>query len=315
MTAPPCRPPPRSSRATLFTLGALIALAAASMAQAAPPAQIRLATWNLEWLLTPQTSLTLRQRCRRGERRLPCDIVQDRPRSAADIGALGRYASALRADVVALQEVEGAAAAALIFHGYGFCFTQRRDVQNVGFAIRDGVAFHCEPDVRSISLGDRVRRGAALTLFPGEPGEMHLLAVHLKSGCSRDPLDSPARSCRQLADQAPAVAQWIDAQRAAGHAFAVLGDFNRDLRAEADEQNGLWAQFGHALVDAGAGTAFRACHGGQPFTRYIDYILVGGGLATRLRSGSFSRHVYTDRDAHHFRLSDHCPLSVSLRLR
>ena len=160
-----------------------------------------------------------------------------------------------------------------------------------------------------------------MTLLPGEPREMRLLAVHLKSGCSREPLDSPAPSCRQIADQGPAIALWVRAETAAGHAFAVLGDFNRDLRAEAGERSGIWSQLTQdlpreaPLVDAGAGTAFRACHGGQPFTRYIDYILLGGGLDSRLQPGTFSRHVYDDRDAHQLRLSDHCPLSVLLRLR
>jgi len=110
-------------------------------------------------------------------------------------------------------------------------------------------------------------------------------------------------------------------QAAAGHAFVLLGDFNRDLRDEADERDGLRSQLddalpaGTPLVDAGGATAFRACHSGQPFTRYIDYILLGGAAAAWIRPGSFTRHVFDDRDAHHFRLSDHCPLSISLRLR
>jgi len=304
-------------------LAALLALATAACGtvQAGGARDLRLATWNLEWLLSPDTALALRQRCLGGERRLPCDVVQDRPRSAADLGALRRHGATVRADVVALQEVEGPAAAALLFPDHRFCFTQRRDVQNVGFAIREGVPFRCDPDVESVSLGDRVRRGAAVTLFPGEARELHLLAVHLKSGCSRDRLDARSRSCRQLAGQAPAVARWVREQADAGHAFALLGDFNRDLRDEPDAGRGLWSQLqqalpaGVTLVDAGAGTPFRACHSGQPFTRYIDYILVGGPAVRWLRPGTFARHVYDDRDAHHFRLSDHCPLSISLRLR
>lgn len=309
------------ARIALLSGVALACLVACVRAPAATPPQIRIATWNLEWLISPDDALALRQRCRRGEKRLPCDVVQDRARSAADFDALARYAAGLRADVVAVQEVDGPAAARRVFPDARFCFTQRRDLQNVGFAIRAHVPFRCEPDVQSISLDDRVRRGAAVTLYPGDAREIRLLAVHLKSGCSREPLDSRARNCRQLAGQAPGVASWIAEQAAAGRAFAVLGDFNRDLRAESEAGTGLWAQLvagtpaGAPLVDAGAGTAFRACHSGQPFTRYIDYILVGGGLAARLRPDSFTRHVYDDRDAHHFRLSDHCPLSVALRLR
>lgn len=300
-------------RRTVCSLLAVLAWPAAAV----QPAQLRIATWNLEWLLTPETSLALRVRCLRGERRLPCDVAQDRPRSAADFGALAREASRLDADVVALQEVEGASAAARVFSGYRFCFTQRRDWQNVGFAIRAGLPYRCDPDETQLSLDDQVRRGAVVTLFPEGPNEMHLLAVHLKSGCSREPLDGSANACRLLARQAPGVARWIRQQAAAGHAFAVLGDFNRDLRAEAAAGAGLWASFtgGAALADAGSGTPFRACHSGQPFTRYIDYILLGTGLSTRAVPGSFVRQAYRDRDAHQFRLSDHCPVAVAVRLR
>jgi endonuclease/exonuclease/phosphatase family metal-dependent hydrolase len=290
-------------------------------APAAAPATLRLATWNLEWLLSPQTARDLRVRCQRGERRLPCDVVQISARSDADYRALGRQAALLAADVVALQEVEGAEVAARLFAGYDFCFTQRRDWQNVGFAIRKGIAHRCAPDVLAISLADRVRRGAALTLFPGEARELHLLAVHLKSGCSRDDLQSSLASCRVLARQGPGLAAWVDAQVAAGRAFAVLGDFNRDLRAEQSAHAGLWAQLADGqprdeqLRDAGAGTAFVPCQTGQPFTRYIDYIVLGGPLAARQVAGSFARQRYKDVDAHRFRLSDHCPLSVAVRLR
>jgi endonuclease/exonuclease/phosphatase family metal-dependent hydrolase len=290
-------------------------------ATSAAGAQIRLATWNLEWLVSPGTALALRTRCLRGERRLPCDVVQDAARSAADFHALAREASKLDADVVALQEVEGPDAAARVFPRHRFCFTGRHDLQNVGFAIRAGIPYRCDADETRLSLGDRVRRGAALTLFPGESRELHLLAVHLKSGCSRDSLDSAAGSCALLRRQAPGVASWIEAQAAAGHQFGLLGDFNRDLRAERLSRSGLWEAFAqsaspHAvLADAGGDAPFIPCHSGQPFTRYIDYILLGGALAGRAAPRTFTRHAYRDRDAHQFRLSDHCPLSVDLMLR
>jgi hypothetical protein len=69
------------------------------------------------------------------------------------------------------------------------------------------------------------------------------------------------------------------------------------------------------LRDAGAGTPFVACQSGQSFTRYIDYILLGGVVTSLQEPRSFSRQPYRDVDAHRFRLSDHCPLSVRLRLR
>jgi endonuclease/exonuclease/phosphatase family metal-dependent hydrolase len=294
----------------------------ACIGHAAPPATLKLATWNLEWLMTPQTQLDLRLRCQRGERRrLPCDVVQGRPRSEADYRALGRHAAMLDADVVAVQEVADARAAALVFPGYDFCLTARRNWQNVGFAIRRGLAHRCDPDVDDISLDDRVRRGAAMTLFPGTASELRLLSLHLKSGCNREPLDSGRSSCRVLQSQAPGLARWIDAQVRSGHPYVLIGDFNRDLRADRAARAGLWVRMAdgsprdEALDDAGAGSPFVTCQAGQTFTRYIDYILLGGGAAAWQEPRSFTRHPYRDVDAHRFRLSDHCPLSVRLKLR
>ena len=106
------------------------------------------------------------------------------------------------ADVIALQEVDGPDAAKLVFPNHEFCFSSRVHVQNIGFAVRRGQPFECGAEVRGLSMNDDVRRGVELRLFPGTPGELRLLSVHLKSGCSRDPLDSTTRaSCGQLAAQ------------------------------------------------------------------------------------------------------------------
>ncbi len=54
-------------------------------------------------------------------------------------------------------------------------FHRSQHVQNTGFAVRRGIAFRCGPDARALALGDRLRRGKELTLFPGN---------HAKSACS-----------------------------------------------------------------------------------------------------------------------------------
>ena len=146
------------------------------------------------------------------ERRLPCDVAQRLERSSRDFATLTRYARQLDADVIALQEVDGIEAARLVFPGYEFCFSGSRHLQNTGFAIRAGLPKRCAPDVTDLSLGDTVRRGAELVLFPGEPREVHLLSVHLKSGCSSKPLNSGEKACDTLARQTPILERWIDAQ-------------------------------------------------------------------------------------------------------
>jgi len=233
---------------------------------------------------------------------------------------LASYARELNADVVALQEVDGPQAARLVLPGYEFCFTARRHPQNNGFAIRAGLPYRCATDVTALAPRDALRRGAVVALYPDTPNEMHLLSVHLKSGCARDALDSPGKACRDLAAQVPALEAWIDTQARAGRRFAVLGDFNRDLLHEAGG-NALWAQIDDSdppesnLVNAAEGAPFRNCIPGQSYSSYIDFIVLSRGLSARTVPGSFQRVVYTAKNARRTRLSDHCPVAVRVGLQ
>lgn len=294
----------------------------------AAPTQIKVATWNLEWFMTPETVRALTANClpkdapRDGARRaLPCDVAHgDAARSGEDITALRKHARRLGADVIALQEVDGPGAAKLVFPDHEFCFSSRVHVQNIGFAIRRGLPFKCGAEVGALSMNDDVRRGVELQLFPGTPQELRLLSVHLKSGCSRDPLDSITRaSCGQLAAQVPALEAWIDAQAAAGVPFAVLGDFNRDLLREPPGAS-LWRDIDDAeppnadLVNTAEGQTFQNCSPAQTFTGYIDYILLDRKMARGLVKDSFGRELFRPKDALRRKLSDHCPVFIRLRV-
>ncbi len=292
----------------------------------AAPGELKIATWNLEWFMTPETLRALTPAClpkeapRDGARRaVPCDVAGELARSNEDIAALRRHARKLDADVVALQEVDGPAAAGLVFPGYSFCFSDRVAVQNNGFAIRPGLPFACGPELAALSLNDDVRRGVELRLYPGTANELRLLSVHLKSGCSRDPLDSPRAGCAQLAAQVPVLEGWIDAQAAEHKPFAVLGDFNRDLRREPATAS-LWADIDDAdppaadLVNTAEGQPFQNCMASQTFSGYIDYIILGSQAARGLVANSFGRELFRPKDALRRKLSDHCPVFIRLRV-
>jgi endonuclease/exonuclease/phosphatase family metal-dependent hydrolase len=311
-----------------------IALAAlAPAARAEGHETLRIASWNLEWLIAPSNFKPLKVGCapkgtrvRADARRVPCDVAGRLERSSRDFSVLARYARSLDADVVALQEVDGASAARLVFPDYQFCFTGRQHVQNTGFAVRRGVPFRCGPDDRELSLGDTLRRGKELTLFPGEPREIRLLSVHLKSGCSSEPLTAADKACRDLARQAPILEAWIDAQARAGRRFAVLGDFNRNLLREESRgatmgnADSLWAEIADgsppeaSLRNAASGQPFRNCVPGQGYRGYIDNIVLSRTLATEAIPGSFARLTYSAADARHAKLSDHCPVSIRLKI-
>jgi endonuclease/exonuclease/phosphatase family metal-dependent hydrolase len=306
-------------------VAASLLLSMASLGQAAPT-ELKLATWNLEWFMTPETLRALTPACspadapRDGARRaVPCDVAHELARSREDIAALKRRARALNADVVSLQEVDGPDAARLVFPDYQFCFSGRIAVQNNGFAIRRGLPFVCAPDITDLSMSDDVRRGVELRLFPNTPQELRLLSVHLKSGCARDALDSTRPSCSELARQVPALERWIDTQAAEHKPFAVLGDFNRDLRREPAGVS-VWAEIDDAsppeadLVNTAEGQAFQNCMPSQTFSGYIDYIILGRRMAEGLVKDSFGRELFPPKDAQRRKLSDHCPVFIRLRV-
>lgn len=298
------------------------------------PHTLRLATWNLQWLVAPESLQVLAKDCLKGKesrgnrtRYLYCDSLSDAKRSQLDFNALARYANTLDADIVAIEEVDGASAAKLVFTNHAFCFSAHAGVQNNGFAIRRGIKFRCGKDLIELSLNDRVRRGTELILYPGEAREIRLLSVHLKASCGRYSLDSQREPCATLARQVPVLEGWVDAQAAAGRSFVILGDFNRELLWESGpprNENGavrnLFSELndddprGAKLINTAAGQPYSNCVPTQNYLGYIDQILLSESLDALRVPNSFIRLTYDPIEASERKLSDHCPLGVDLLL-
>lgn len=298
---------------------------------------IKLATWNLEWFMTPQVFDQLAPTCFSGGenppgnvRSIPCNIVRPNSmrRSDADIAKLKEYASKLNADVIALQEVDGPVAAATVFQGYEFCFTKRAHVQNVGFAIRRGIPYQCNPDLTELGLAaDRVRWGVDVTLVPNTPRAIRVLGVHLKSGCNFQSLADTREDCKLLAQQVPVLESWIDARAQEGVRFAVLGDFNRRINNDltpARDANGnlqsLWAEIDDGeppeadLTNVSSILPFTNCSNQQQFSAYIDDILMSKRTTASSVTNSQERIVFDDADARRLNLSDHCPVAIKVKV-
>ncbi len=265
-------------------------------------AELKVATWNVEWLTArPQ-----------GDPALPKDVV---PKGPADLARMARYAEMLAADVVALQEVDGPEMAARLFPAgrYHIHITKDHVVQRVGFAVRQGLAFTANPDLVSLDTahgaGRHLRSGADITLdLPG--AKLRLLAVHLKSGCRQDPLAHSARpECATLRLQLVAMQGWLAQRRGEGVPFAIVGDFNRWM----DNGDAFWAGLRQAapLVRATEG-ASSPCWGGGGF---IDHVIAGGPAQGWLVPGSLKVMVYRETAAGmKAHLSDHCPVSALFRI-
>lgn len=273
--------------------------------------KLTIATWNLEWLVSPETALAARIACRDGGRALlPCDVALGLARDSADLGRMAAHASRLDADVIALQEVEDTAIASKVLRGYNFCLANGQGVQHVGFAIRRDLRYRCGPQLASLAAGGRGRPGMLLTLLLPGQAPIQLLAVHLKSGCAHEPLDAATAACRLLAAQAEALGTWISTQASKGR-FIVLGDLNRG--GLPDEDDAFWSLLHPQAFQAAASSLpFSNCAFGDPYTDYIDHILVGQALVPRLHEPAFAHLPYSAADVATYRLSDHCPVSVSL---
>lgn len=291
----------------LAALLLLLCLALSGPRSAAAQQEIRLATWNIAWL-------TLKPA---GHPDLPRDI---RARTPEDFRLLRAYADRLDADIVALQEIDGEAAAARVFDParYTVLLTDETDTQRPGFAIRRSLRATRNPDLAELDIraGARrsLRRGADVTVELPGGARIRLLSVHLNAGCREDPLErnSPPE-CEGLSRQAQIIARWVEARQREGVAFAVLGDFNRRMGERDDFLRIVEAGTPLARPTAGfSSPCWADARGGRPF---ISHILAGGPARDWVVPNSMSVLVYAERDrSYRERLSDHCPVSVRLRL-
>ena len=178
---------------------------------------IRIATWNIEHL-----------RAENG--------IGHVPRTNADYRALRKFAEDLDADIVALQEVDGARAAARVFDAseYNFFFSKRDNVQRTGFAVRKNIHVVSAQDFIELALNGSVRRGVDI-IVDISGNRLRLLSVHLKSRCFSKPLGTDDRHCRILKQQASILEDWIDSRTREKVPFIVLGDFNRQFDASRDD--------------------------------------------------------------------------------
>jgi endonuclease/exonuclease/phosphatase family metal-dependent hydrolase len=264
----------------------------------AAAAELKLTTWNLEWLTDRQE----------GDRELPPDA---HPKKSEDIDRLRGYATELNADVIAIQEVDGAAVAARIFTKDKYSIHMSRDhvLQRVGLVVRRGIHYTVNPDVIGLNIDHHLRSGVDITLDL-QPSPLRIIAVHLKTGCFDQPIDgSKRKNCEELQQQVAPLADWITARRAEGVAFAVIGDFNRHMNAH-DQFLAALNQAAPLLRADDGHTS--PCWGGEEF---IDHIILGGAARDWLQADSLRVLTYRETgDEWKERLSDHCPVSVRLHV-
>ncbi len=257
--------------------------------------QIRVATWNIEHLRD-------------------ADNEGPNKRTDEDYNRLMGYADRLDADIIALQEVEGASAAKRVFASdkYNHFFSSRNNVQLTGFAVKKHLQVVQNSDYDELNVSGGLRYGTDITVTVSGK-KIRFLAVHLKSGCFSKPLTPGNTSCGKLQEQVPVLEEWIDARAGDEMPFIVLGDFNRRFNLPGDS---FWSEIDDSqpanadLFKVTEGEKSQ-CWGGQ-YPEYIDHIVLDKITTGWLVNDSFKQLVFTEDTSFRDVLSDHCPISVMI---
>ncbi|WP_138544264.1 endonuclease/exonuclease/phosphatase family protein [Pseudoalteromonas rubra] len=311
-----------STHTPIMALCALLfatpALSHSHQGHTTPNQALRIATWNIEHLSAS-------------------DETGCKPRKAKEIKALTKYAQALNADVIALQEVASAAAVSQVFSDkhWHIVMSDRADSKTYtcrksgNDSTQQKVAFVVK---KPLTIDKVVQHSTFSTIKPGlrngleiqlsyQGKALHLLNVHLKSGCFVDDYKrSDKEACKILSQQAPILDNWVEKKAKAQANFIVLGDFNHRLTAPYNRlSRDLYYPQGAANAHPNnmdkapvfnANQMLTGCHPYYPAP--IDHILVAKSMKENYQAGSAQFHYFADMTPDNM-LADHCALSIDLK--
>lgn len=253
------------------------------------------------------------------------------PRNNKDYSRLRDFAKSLRADIVALQEVESLKAVNRVFPetDWNILMSNRPSSesyrcrengnqstqQRVAIAVRKGIEFTNIGDYEQLGLDIEGLRYGVVIRLTATPEPIDIMAVHLKSGCFVDNYSvSDREACEIFEKQAPLLDHWVESKINEGRAFVVLGDFNHRI---SNSDNKLWREL--TTIEKSSVPLLNSmknlpgCHPKYP--EPIDHILLGPNISKFYKKGSEAVHYYVHPDSSMMEsdmLSDHCPVSVEL---
>ena len=255
------------------------------------PNKLRIATWNIFYLDEVGQSSG-------------GDSVKREPE---DYVRLAGYLTKLKADLIALQEINGVAAARTLFPANTWdAECEDRDTgQNVCVVLRKSKQWKIErhPDLVSLRVGSRfLRAGLDFTISKEGYPSVRILAVHMKASCLSG-MENP--SCPTFFEQIDALETWIDERAATDEPFMILGDFNRfmtdDDPAWIEIDDGVPAR---AMLNKTVAADDTDCW----FPTFIDHIILDDTTNSWLVDSAQQGFDERDFDKYQKILSDHCPL-------
>ena len=276
--------------------------------------EVRVASWNIEHLAE--------------HNKVGCV-----PRSTLDYEKLRNFSELLNADVIALQEVENTAAVERVFPKSEWNIVlsdrpnsttyrcrgndQESTQQRVAVVLRKGIKYQINKSFRELGLKmEGLRYGVVVEVF-GDRDTINLMAVHLKSGCFVDDYStSKLRACEVLGTQIETLDDWIENSIRGNKKFIVLGDFNSRLTRENSMFWNKLVEMNNRPIGIKNGMQnLTGCHPRYP--DLIDHIILGPQTSKLQVQNSQMVHFYSSTDeqmAEDDMLSDHCPISLMLRL-
>lgn len=286
---------------------------------ASAEAELTIATWNMEWLSDKG------------------DVLQSE-RSADDYLMMKAVFSVIDADALAFQEVDSLDVLENVIDPSQYDVylsdraallkNSRRSQQFTGWAVRKGLNVIDRKDYRPLGLptffsAGSLRYGAYIELErDGEP-PLHLLSVHLKSGCFETPVRRN-NSCKKLEHQVEALIVWIQTRLNLGQEFVIAGDFNHYLN---DSNEWVWDRITREIGEENlvklTDNTQAKCKARKynyrtkqwehlVYNKLIDHIVASKGAVRLSAPPQAKQFQYSYHSVANYRLSDHCPITVNL---
>ncbi|RXJ71600.1 hypothetical protein CS022_20570 [Veronia nyctiphanis] len=313
----PRRPNTSDRNQTTYSVVYFVLVVCLYFFSAKATAAIKVTTWNLEWLSDKG------------------DLEQTK-RVDTDYSALAQIFSDIEPDVMAFQEVDSEDALRRIVPSdqYAIYFSERRDdqpsitsQQYTGWVVKMGLTVLDHPDDVALSLPSFFRKsglryGDYIEIRPMNSKPIHLLSIHLKSGCFHKH-SKRTRDCRKLYEQADELNAWISDREKKQQQYMIAGDFNHYLNIEGNRVSQILSD-GHASQPAlltknvsSQCKVKRYNHRLQRwekmvYTNLVDHIL-SSQLLISSKTVKAEQYQYPYHLSANHRLSDHCPVSVTLQ--
>ncbi|PKF50436.1 endonuclease/exonuclease/phosphatase family protein [Enterovibrio nigricans] len=265
------------------------------------------------------------------------DMIQGQ-RNAEDYLMMQTVVSVLNADLVAFQEVDSLDTLAKVIDPdeYNFFLSDRaqfytksrKSNQFTGWAVRKSLEVIDHADYEPLGLPTflsrgHLRYGSYIEVKRKNRPPLHLLSIHLKSGCFETPVRRN-NSCKKLERQIDALNVWIKTRQKLGQEFVIAGDFNHYMNSS---NEWVWESL---IKKAGEGLLINLSEHTRAkckarrfnyrtkrweqvvYDKLIDHVIASPGALSSTVPALAKQFRYSYHTVANYRLSDHCPVYVEL---